>query len=1123
VNLDLSDALPFRQADRAAELPLSCLHEMVAEQARLKPDAIALTDGQRQMSYWELEARAEQLAGCLAHLEAGPDRLVGLCAERSIDLVVGILAILKAGAAYLPLDPAAPYDRLAFMLEDAQVSILVTQTALVDRLPSMPAVLLLDGGEESLPSTAPQPAGAGNVAYCIYTSGSTGRPKGVLVSHANAASLLRATEPLFSFGADDVWTLFHSCAFDFSVWELFGCLAYGGRLVIVPLATSRSPETFHELLERERVTVLNMTPSAFRQMAAVAVERPLLRHLRTVIFGGEQLNPTTLGAWTAIYGWERPALINMYGITETTVHVTYRRLRPEDGDFPGRSPIGRPLDHLDIVLMNPERQSVLPGAPGEIYVCGDGVSLGYLNRSELNAERFVSDVRDGKRFYRTGDLGRLTPEGELEYLGRVDQQVKLRGYRVELGEVEAALDGLAPVAEAAAMLAGEGDEARLVAWVTARRGETLDSAELRAKLEQILPSYMVPSQIVAVASLPLNANGKIDQPRLLAMLADARPESKDFRAPSNAAEQALAAIWERVLEIRPIGSTDNFFAMGGDSIRALQVIRAAREEGLGVTLADLARTADLAELAASAVSEGDGQEPGSADLAEDLAAIWKEVTSAEDVGAGDNFFAIGGDSMRALQAIELAKSRGIAITLRDLLGTETLTDLAARARRDGSTPPFGNGTPTAAADDAAMQYPLSAMQRLMVAAYAGNADRPIGLYHAQQALRFRNPGASGAHLAEALRRVTEAHPMLRTGFLPDGRGGAEQVVRPTAEIDFREADVSSLSPQAQEDALIRAMVDDRRDPFRQTDPDAILLRLRMLRRSDDEFDLLVASHHGVEDGWGSQLFLADLLGVYAALQAGRAPTLEARGNVFREFVDIEAREARAAETAELWRSCRARAAGGPAPFTSRAAAVLPPDFEPTLTLPKEAARRVRETALRHRVSIKAVLLTAYQAALAELLDWAEPAIGVVTSGRGPGLSDPLGALGMFWSFVPFATPALPLDESGFRRTMTHLAALEERATGLCALNQAAIAAGELFTVTFNFTELHNSPLRSRTRQLTGEFLNGFDKFHYPLNALFSIHPMDRTLSLHFEYDHRLVDPAIVRMLEARIERLLLKL
>jgi len=1097
-------------------LALPCLHEMVAAQARLRPSAIALTDGDRQLTYGDMEARAEQLAGLLAHLGAGPDRLVGLCIERSIDLVVGILAILKAGAAYLPLDPEAPSDRLAFMIEDAGASILVTQAALADRLPSAAAVLLVDR-PENLSGVTPRTASAGNVAYCIYTSGSTGTPKGVLVSHANAASLLRATEPLFGFGPDDVWTLFHSCAFDFSVWELFGCLAYGGRLVIVPFATSRSPETFHELLERERVTILNMTPSAFRQLAAVAGTRPPLRFLRTVIFGGEQLNPATLSAWTSVYGWDRPALINMYGITETTVHVTYRRLRPEDAAVPARSPIGRPLDHLGMVLLDQDRQPAAPGAPGEIYVCGAGVSLGYLNRPELNAERFVSDILGGERLYRTGDLARRTPDGEFEYLGRVDQQVKLRGYRIELGEVEAALGRLAPVAQAAAMLVGEGDEARLVAWVTARRGETVRPAELRAELERILPGYMVPARIVAVPVLPLNANGKIDQPGLLAMLAEARPEGEDFRPPASAAERTLAAIWERVLETRPIGLTDNFFALGGDSIRALQVVRAAREEGLGVTLADLARAADLAELAVSSAPAGGAE--GGGDLTDDLAAIWKEVSGAEEVGAGDNFFAIGGDSMRALQAIQLAKSRGISVALRDLLGTETLAELAARARREDPPRPLGSGSGAAAA---AARYPLSAMQRLMVAGYAANAHRPIGFYHAQQALRFRNPGASGDRLVEALRLVTLAHPMLRTGFLLESGGRAEQMVRSTAEIDFRETDVSDLSLEGQEEALLRAMVEDRRDPFRQADPDAVLLRLRMLRRSEDEFDLLVASHHGVEDGWGSQLFLEDLLGAYTALQAGRSPTVETRDNVFREFVEFEAREARAAETVEFWRACRTR--GGPAPLPSPAQdASAPLDFEPTLILPTEAARRVRDAAARHRVSIKAVLLTAYQAALAELLDWDEPAIGVVASGRSPALSDPLGALGMFWSFVPFATPALPLAESGLRRTMEHLAALEARATGLCAHNESAIAAGELFTVTFNFTELHNSPLRNRTRQLSGEFLNGLDRFHYPLNALFSIHPMNRTLSLHFEYDHGLVDTATVRALEARIEKLLMQL
>ena len=511
------------------------VHELFAAQAARRPDAVALVSGDQALTYGELARRSSRMARRLAELGVGPGVLVGLCAERSPELVLGVLAILAAGGAYLPLDPAHPMERLAYTLADAGAPILLAEESLHERLPAGAARVVglhaLAGqevaGEVPPPAARAVPGDPGDLAYVIYTSGSTGRPKGVEVSHANAARLFAVIRQSFLFGPDDVWTLFHSIAFDFSVWELWGALAFGGRLVVVPGSTVRSPEAFYELLRRERVTVLSQTPSAFRQLlwaeeSALARGEAMVADLRLVVFGGEALDPASLSPWFERHGEERPLLVNMYGITETTVHTTWRRLRRSDLAQPG-SVIGRPLSDLSLHLLDGGGRPVPIGVPGEIHVGGAGVARGYLARPALTAERFVPDPFaggtvggvGGQRLYRSGDLARWRPDGDLEYLGRIDRQVKVRGFRIELGEIEAALAEHPGVREAAVVAREDrpGD-VRLVGYVSPAARPDPSPQALAAFLAERLPGYMVPAAWVLLDRLPLTANGKVDRAAL---------------------------------------------------------------------------------------------------------------------------------------------------------------------------------------------------------------------------------------------------------------------------------------------------------------------------------------------------------------------------------------------------------------------------------------------------------------------------------------------------------------------------------------------------------------------------------------------------------------------------------
>ena len=416
------------------------LHELFQQQVERTPTAIALEFEGQSWAYRELNERANQLAHRLIRLGVKPETLVGLFLERTPAMVISILAVLKAGGAYLPLDPIYPPERVAFMLEDAGASILITQQTLLAQLSTQALdIVLVEEPFTDEPVTNPvSSVTTSNLAYVIYTSGSTGLPKGSMITHANVVQLFAATQQMFHFTEQDVWTLFHSYAFDFSVWEMWGALLYGGRVIVISTEMSRSTQAFYDLLIDRQVTVLNQTPSAFRQLMAVdqAASWAAVLTLRLVIFGGEALEPAMLRPWIDRYPLERMAMVNMYGITETTVHVTHCYLRPADILGDTRSQIGSPLPNLQLYVLNQHLEPMPVGVVGELYVGGSGLARGYLGRVALTAERFIphpfSD-EPGARLYRTGDLARYLHSGTFEYLGRSDQQVKVRGFQNRVG------------------------------------------------------------------------------------------------------------------------------------------------------------------------------------------------------------------------------------------------------------------------------------------------------------------------------------------------------------------------------------------------------------------------------------------------------------------------------------------------------------------------------------------------------------------------------------------------------------------------------------------------------------------------------------------------------------------
>ncbi|GAB3885978.1 hypothetical protein GCM10029964_049520 [Kibdelosporangium lantanae] len=568
------------------------LSAMVAAQVRARPDAVAVSDQDRQLTYAELDAAADRVAARLMGLG-----VVGICLERSVDYVVAALGVLKAGAAYLPLDPDHPPARIAGLVADAGAAVVVTTSALADRVDG-PTVLVDELPDGVPPAIEISPDAA---AYVLYTSGTTGKPKGVVVTHRNVAALLASARQVCTLGPDDVWSVFHASTFDFSVWELWGALATGGRAVIVPQWTTRAPDSFAELVASAGVTVLSQTPSAFAQLTTVLLARPeLARSLRYVVFGGEAMYPRSLGAWFDQFGDSVPELVTLYGITETTVHVTFRRIRAVDVTRTDAL-VGPPLPGLSLYLLDRAMRPVPVGVTGEIHVGGGGVTRGYLGDPGRTADRFRPDPfgGPGDRMYASGDLARLTADGELVYLGRMDRQVKIRGRRIEPGEVQGAIAGLPGVAAAAvvARYDAPGGGARLVAYfVPTEDGNTV--VGIRRALRKLLPEYLVPAAVVELDALPVTVNGKLDVARLPAPGGPVA-EPVTYVPPATPEEHALVEIWQELLGVPQVGTAANFFELGGHSLMIVQLVGRIREKlGVEPSMAQLFQRPVLADMAA---------------------------------------------------------------------------------------------------------------------------------------------------------------------------------------------------------------------------------------------------------------------------------------------------------------------------------------------------------------------------------------------------------------------------------------------------------------------------------------------------------------------------------------------
>ena len=1031
-----------RPDDSELDIPGRPLHQLFQEQAEQRPERVALSFEADHVSYRELNERANKLAHYLTGLGTGPESLIGVCAERSTEMIVCLLGILKSGAAYVPLDPMYPPERLQLILEDARVDLLVTQQPLEDRLSCDGitaicvdrdrALIELQSAENPVDRACPD-----NMAYVIYTSGSTGKPKGVPVPHRNVVRLFASTRPWFRFHERDVWSLFHSYAFDFSVWELWGALLHGGRLVVVPYWVSRSPEAFNELLNAERVTVLNQTPSAFRQL--VQLEEPAEAHsradqaassrpaeLREVIFGGEALELDSLKRWMERHGDQRPRLVNMYGITETTVHVTYRPIKAADLNRAAGSVIGGPIPDLQVYILDHQNQLAPECVPGEICVSGAGLAQGYLRHPELTASRFQPDpfsTTPGDRMYKSGDLARRIHDGDIEYLGRIDHQVKVRGFRIEPGEIEATLRLHPAVSESAVVqLKEESGETTLAAYVVAEPSGAVRAAGLRDFLKQRLPDYMLPAAYVILDRFPLTVNGKVDRNALPSPDRSNSERDKDFIAPRNPVEQSLAKVWAEVLGVENAGIDQNYFALGGDSIRSIQVRSKLRDRGLDFSLQQLFQYQTIRELA-------------------------EHVTTLDSTPLKSN------------------KRRPF-----------TLINAADRLKLD---------------DEIEDAYPLSQLQAGMVFHSEYSADYIVYI----TSFHLRVPFDAGT-LAVALNQLARRHEMLRTSFDFSNYSEPLQLVRRTARIPLEIEDLRQLSAADQEVYISDWAAREARRKFDWTRPP--LVRFHVHLRTGNSIQITMSEPF--LDGWSVASLYTELFERYFALLDGHPVPLEpALESHYSDFVALEREALGSEECRAYWREALGDAAASRFPRWRQETRTSDEVLHLEVTIDLEISDRLKRVALSAGTSLKSPLLAAHMKVVGLLSGQPDVFTGMLINGR-PEEQDGEQMIGAFLNTVPFR-----LDVKGgtwidlVRRAFeAENQLLPFRRFPIQEL-QRLYGAEKLFDAAFNYTHFH---VFDRLRSVAGVEVaghSGSEQTYYPLTAQFHLENVSSSIKLALDY------------------------
>lgn len=936
--------LPLLRANALEESAASGVHALIEDQCARVPQRVAAIYGEQQITYAELNQRASLLARRLVKLGAAPDAAIAIFAERSIDFIVGIFAVLKSGGAWLPIDPDTPAERIEYMIERAGAVAVLTDDSVSSRLRQLaiPVIRLDEALLEDGDTTPLNPASPAvfpeQLAYVIFTSGSTGRPKGVAIEHRQLMAYIRGLKADMDLPDGASYALVSTMAADLGHTAVFAALTSGGCLHVIPSSVSRDMTALSGYFLQRPVDCIKIVPAHLEALCQSLPGKATFSW-QTLIVGGEPLT------------WELNRLIkkfapgstvvNEYGPTETTVGVIAASAEAGKESFNTvEVPIGHPRAGVSAYVLDQSLRPVPAWVTGDLYIGGDCVGRGYIGANDLTAERFLPDPfqsMPGTRMYVTGDRARYRLDGTLEFLGRRDGQIKLRGYRIELSEIEATLCRHPQVQAAIAMLMADKTGGKsIAAWVAVGQAN-VPAQELRRFASESLPSYMVPNVFTCVERFKLTANGKVDRQGLPPAAEQAPPKTS---IPLDEVEESFLAVWRKVL-------------------------------------------------------------------------------GRESVNVDDNYFALGGDSLRVVQVVHESRRYGITIRAMDILRYQTIRNLRKALQQERRHELFPNGLPEASLPipeaisrvlpDIVDAYPVSGIQSFVLEKYAEN-DAVDGIYHIQECFHLEDPTFSREALEAAFEAVVERHPALRTVFYLKSCPPL-QCIRRTLPWKISINDISHLDSSAQDARIAEQVRADRANLFDTANLEAPLFRIVVFLRSTAQFTLLFSCHHAIMDGWGHRIFLNHLVEAYIRIKSGKTPDLGKPDSTYREFVTFEQAVCRSEQVSQFWRSYLSDAPFPPLPESATVGTEEANERIVSVEFAQEQMEAWERMTREHAVSMQALLLAAWLEALREWSGDPLVSTGVISNGRSEYLTDPLSAVGLFWNVAPvISRKKLPLLE-----------------------------------------------------------------------------------------------------------------
>ena len=1060
------------------------------QQAGSAPESTALVCNQKRLSYGELNQKANQLAHYLAQMGIGPETRIAICMERSAEMVVALLGVLKAGGAYIPLDPAHPSERMAYMLKDADLALVLTEEHLAQRLPQAGATIVpLDREWNAVAthsSSNPQVRIAEqNLAYVIYTSGSTGRPKGVAVTRQGLANYVNWACRAYEFQSGSCSPLYSSIGFDLTVTSLWPCLVAGGSVVVATEAQGIDAIA-QFAAEIQTYDVLKITPAHLQMLKSVLPEAKAGISRRFVI-GGEALN------WNDLSYWRKHApgtrLINEYGPTETVVGSCIYEVH-EVGEPEGQVPVGRPIASTQVYVLNQNGELCATGAPGELYIGGAGLARGYLNHPELTAERFIPDSFSqwpGERLYRTGDLARWRADGQLIFLGRLDDQVKIRGYRIELGEIEGVLQKEGNLEHAVVVAREEpSGEKKLVAYLVER--EPVNTHELGDKIKHFLPEYMVPSVFVVMNELPLTRNGKIDRRALPAPTSEHTIRRNRYVAPGTPVEEIMAGIWEDVLRLPQVSLEDNFFELGGHSLLATQVISRVRASfGVDLPLRQVFESPMVKQLAADvekALLSDHGQVPQKAGQA----ARTSRISHHE-------------------QTYAAPQTRG----------EEVVAEISADVLKRDQVSVQNNflGLPLSYA-----QQGLWFIQQLEPDSVA---------YNVPLVLRIHGP-LDVKGLRTSLEDILRRHESLRTRFVTI-QGEPYQVIDDHSYVEMPLISLASLSEERRDAELRGLAQSEAQKPFALDQ--GPLLRAKLLEMEERHHVLLITMHHIITDGWSMPILLRELIEFYRASVSGEKPRLQELAIQYADFAvwqrqwltgDLLDREA------DYWK----QRLQGMEPLDlpadhGRFAGMNHTVGAVPVTFPAELTAKLKELGRREGATLFMTLMAGFQVLLGWYANQDDVAVGTDIANRSRGETE--GLIGFFVNQLVIRTSLA--GNPGFAELLQQV-----RKTSLEAYTHQHLPFSKLVELLApgrssnrsSFVEvkfvLLNTPDQDSPRadleqlgNLKIEVENSME-LHAKFDVLLTLSEVDGQLKGNIEYRSELFEKATIEMLRARLQGIL---